>query len=114
LFAGLAHYSLVAHVFAVSIAALLPGSTDAGAVAGGRRDGMTAVSGIVAALDPGRASCSERRRPWSLGLEAEAALRFSVNHSAEGNFITGGLAGRTELALDIAKNLLWFRLVRCI
>src|SRR6266511_3167057 len=58
---------------------LLPGFLDAGAVAGGRHDGMTAVAGIVAAQDPGRTSCSERRRPSTLNLEAEAALRVSVH-----------------------------------
>jgi hypothetical protein len=92
---------------------LLPGSLDAGAVAGGRHDGMTAVAGIVAAQDPGRTSCSERRRPSTLTLEAEAALRISVHRSANRLFSTGGAEVRAAFALDIPKNLLRCRLEKC-
>jgi RNA-directed DNA polymerase len=60
-------------------AMLLAGSTDAGAASGGRHDGITAVSGIVAAQDLGRASCSARRRSLE-GRDYVASMSPTQHH----------------------------------
>ncbi len=74
---------------------------------------MTVVSRIVAAQNTRRASFSERRRPSTLNLEAEAALRMNVHRSANGFFISGGAAFRAAVALDFAKNLVGLMLEYC-
>jgi hypothetical protein len=82
-------------------------------VAGGRHDGLTDVSGMVATQDPGRASCSERCRSSSWDLDAEAALRIGVHRSANRFIISGGAAARAAIAVDFAKNLPRCRVEEC-
>src|SRR5436190_11029038 len=88
-----------------------PKSRDVGGPQARRGVGCADSVRIATELSSGSAACSERRRPFSLGLEAVAALHISATHTANGTIYRAWAGG--HVVLDIVKNLLGSRLPRC-
>ena len=87
-----------------------PAVHDPGIAEAGHRAGYTGDVRIVTKARLGWVTCSEGRRPF-VALNAVAAMHIAASHTAgRVNFMARVGAG---FALDIAKNLLRWRLGRC-
>src|SRR5690606_14298860 len=88
-----------------------PTSQDVGGSEGRRGGGSADNVRIATEPSNASASCSERRRPSAFGLRAVAALQITAIHTANGTLIRARVGGR--VALDMVKNLIWWRLRKC-
>jgi hypothetical protein len=71
---------------------------------------LSAALRIVTDVETLPSRCSERRQSLAVDLEATTTFEIEMHHVANRSFIKARAAGRVAIGVDIAKNLIWWKL----